>query len=262
MSLPPGPAAALAGLVVLGAAQLGALTPGGAAAGWLVGTLVLAGTGWAGAAALAAFFFPASLVSRLAEPRTPPEADPKGTRRDHWQVLANGGVAALGGVAGLGNAELGLWVVTGALAAAAADTWATSTGAWSRAMPRHLFTRAPVPPGTNGGVTLLGTGGGLLGAMLVAGAAAGVARAGWLFAVGALTGFAGMMLDSALGATIQGRFRCPRCGLPSERRVHRCGTPTKRVGGWIWLNNDGVNALATAAAGLAGLACWAWRSSG
>jgi uncharacterized membrane protein len=69
-----------------------------------------------------------------------------------------------------------------------------------------------------------------------------------------------MLADSALGASIQGRFRCSRCGLGSERRMHRCGTPTDRVGGVAWLNNDGVNALATGIGALGGWIAWRWLS--
>ena len=68
-------------------------------AAWLVGTLVLHGTGWEGGGVLAAFFVSSSLVSRGA-PR-PPGLDPKGDRRDHRQVLANGGVAAAAALLGL-----------------------------------------------------------------------------------------------------------------------------------------------------------------
>jgi uncharacterized membrane protein len=66
-----------------------------------------------------------------------------------------------------------------------------------------------------------------------------------------------MAADSVLGGLAQGRFHCLSCDQPSEWRVHRCGTRTRWVGGWSWLNNDGVNLLATA---LATAAAWiAWR---
>ena len=65
-----------------------------------------------------------------------------------------------------------------------------------------------------------------------------------------------MVLDSILGATLQGRFRCPSCSIDSEHRVHRCGTRTEPTGGVSWLTNDGVNALTTAAGALGGLLAW------
>jgi len=251
----------VAALVAAGAALLAwrgrSLTGGGAVAAWLVGALVLAGTGWAGGAVLAAFFVSSSVVGRLAPARR--GLDPKGERRDPWQVGANGGPAALGALLGLHEPALGLWVVTGSLAAAAADTWATGIGGRSRAEPRLVLFGRSVAPGTSGGMTALGTAAAAAGALLVAAVGAAAGGAPPLLPVGMLVGFAGMAVDSALGAAWQGRFRCPACDVASEWRVHRCGARTVPQGGLRWLDNDGVNLAATAlAAALAGLAwrCW------
>jgi uncharacterized membrane protein len=73
------------------------------------------------------------------------------------------------------------------------------------------------------------------------------------------SGVAGMLADSLLGATLQGRFYCAACGLPSERTVHRCGNDTRLEGGLAALSNDGVNLLATAVGGGLGAAWWALR---
>jgi uncharacterized protein (TIGR00297 family) len=224
-------------------------------AAWLVGTLVLWGTGVEGGAVLAAFFVSSSLISWLAPP--PPEHDPKGERRDARQVLANGGVAAVVATLGLLDLSLGLWLLTSSLAAAAADTWATSIGARSPAPPRLLWSGRPVPRGTSGGVTLRGCIGGWAGALLVAGTGAAAGGQALLVPVAGLIGFVGMLADSGLGASLQGRFHCPTCGLASEWPVHRCGTVTHHQGGLRWLDNDGVNLSATAAAALAGFAAWA-----
>lgn len=233
------------------------LTGGGAIAAWVVGTVILTGAGWPGAAALLAFFISSSLVSRLdpADRRL----DAKGSRRDAAQVLANGGAAALAALLGFVRPELALWMVTGSLAAAAADTWATSLGRRSPIPPRHLLTGRAVPPGTSGGVTALGSGAALIGAALVAGAGAAGGGQPVLFPIAALVGFLGMALDSALGAALQGRFHCPACDLPSEWPVHRCGTRTLHRGGFSWLDNDGVNFAATCAAAVLAWAAWAWH---
>jgi uncharacterized membrane protein len=207
---------------------------------------------------LAAFFVSSSIVSRFTRPFT--GVDPKGNCRDHCQVYANGGVAALSAMLGFRHASLALWLVTGSLAAAAADTWATSVGGWSRVPPRLLWSGRPVAPGTSGGVTLLGCMGAIVGAALVSGTGALASRLAFLFPVGTLIGFVGMLVDSTLGGGIQGRFFCPTCEQPSEWRKHRCGTPTVWRGGVPWLDNDLVNLLATAfAAGIAAGA-WAWLS--
>jgi uncharacterized protein (TIGR00297 family) len=171
-------------------------------------------------------------------------------------VLANGAAAALGACAERFSPGLGYWMLTGALSAASADTWATSLGAWSRRDPRDLASGRPVPRGTSGGVSLLGTLGGLGGAVIVSGTAALARNDVALLLAGTGIGVAGMFLDSLLGATVQARFRCPACGASSERRRHRCGTRTELVGGWRWLDNDGVNALTTLAGGASAALVW------
>ena len=232
------------------------LTGSGALAAWLVGTLVLYGTGWEGGGVLAAFFVSSSLVSRGAPP--PPGLDPQGNRRDHRQVLANGGVAAAAALLGLRDPGLGVWLLTSALAAATADTWATAFGARSGMLPRLILGGSVVPTGTSGGITPLGTAGGAAGAVLVAATGAIAAGMPALLPVAALVGFAGMLLDSALGAAAQGRFRCGECAERSEWRVHRCGRPTIHEGGLAWLDNDGVNLTAGMSAALVAYAAWLW----
>jgi uncharacterized membrane protein len=227
-----------------------------------VGVLVLRGTGWEGGAVLAAFFVSSNLVSRVRPVGAPPGLDPKSDRRDLWQVYANGGAAALGAGLGLLNSALGIWVVTATLAAAAADTWATSTGAWSRVLPRLPWSGREVPAGSNGGMTLIGTAGGAAGALIVAATGSIATDIPLLLPIGTLIGFFGMVTDSMLGALLQGRFRCPACGVASEWRVHRCGAATIREGGMTWLNNDGVNFVATALAGCATAGVWRWLSPG
>lgn len=235
------------------------LTTDGALAATGVGTLVLAGTGGAGGAALLAFFVGSSVVSRLGDTHTPRWLDAKGSQRDAAQVLANGGVAAVGGLSGLLlDPLLGLSVVLCTLATAGADTWATSLGALSRQPPVHLARLERVPTGTSGAVSWAGTLGGVAGGMLVALAGLlggalvptpGLLVAPALAGAAVLVGVGGMALDSLLGATVQARFHCPACDLPSERRQHRCGAATALAGGHRWLDNDMVNALATLAAG-------------
>ncbi len=267
-----------------------ALTTTGALAAAAVGTVILGAAGWPGGAVLLAFFVGSSVIGRLLT--KPTALDAKGETRDAWQVLANGGAAALGAhlAASHDDPVLGCWLIGAALAAAAADTWATAWGSGSRTPPRHLLTGRVVPPGTSGGITVRGTLGAVAGAATVAAAAvwavretggaladavgglAGLARQlgfeahartlrpARLFPALLLIGVAGMLLDSALGALLQGRFRCPACDAATEARVHRCGTTTERTGGVTWLTNDGVNALATFGALIAGFACWDWIS--
>jgi uncharacterized protein (TIGR00297 family) len=236
--------------------RAGTLTPSGAFAACTVGTLILYGSGWRGGAVLAAFFVGSNLVSRLGPGSLPGELDPKSDRRDVWQVYANGGVAALAAV--VAAPEIRMWLVTAALAAAAADTWATSVGRRSSTLPRLLGVGRPVTPGSNGGMTPAGSAAALAGALLVAGIGGLLLGNSSVILAGTLIGFAGMAIDSVLGAVLQGRFHCPTCNQPSEWRVHRCGQPTTATGGLKWVNNDLVNFLATGFAATAAVFTWRW----
>jgi len=191
------------------------LTAAGAAAALAVGGATVLGMGWRGFGLLLAFFVSGSLLTK------------GGGRRNARQVLANGGVAAVA-------ALLGSWpAFAGAVAAAAADTWATEIGAHSPTPPRLITSGAPVPTGADGGVTLLGTGGGVLGAAVMGTLTWLLApHPGGMAVVVAVAGVLGMLIDSVLGATVQG---------PEDK----------------WLDNDAVN-LATTLAG-AGIATAGWR---
>jgi uncharacterized protein (TIGR00297 family) len=229
----------------------------GGLAAWTVGTLVLYGSGWSGGAVLAAFFISSNLVSRIGAHRSRTQLDPKGDRRDLWQVYANGGAAAVCSVAG--NAEMRVWLVTATLAAAAADTWATSVGTRSSKAPRWLAFGGPVPPGTNGGMTAIGSAGAVVGALLVSATGAFATGIPAILPAGTLIGYSAMVVDSIVGAVLQGRFHCSTCNEPSEWRIHHCGRATVPKGGLTWLNNDLVNLVATAFAAGAGLLIWRWR---
>jgi len=209
------------------------LTPGGLVAACAVGAGVTWGLGWPGLALLVAFFLTGSLLTQLAERRGP--------SRNARQVLANGGVALLA-------ALLGSWAgAVGAIAAAAADTWATEIGAYSPFPPRLITSGRRVTRGTSGGITALGTLGGVAGAVTIAWLAhvlgpRGVAPG---FAILTTAGVAGMLADSVLGATLQGKFECPACDARFERGTTVCHEPVRLARGWRWLDNDGVNLTAT-----------------
>lgn len=105
-----------------------------------------------------------------------------------------------------------LCALVGHFACACGDTWASELGVLSPCRPRLVTSCClrVVPPGTNGGVSFLGTAASCAGGLFVGvlasalGAATGCG-AGWevLPAVGASCGFIGSMVDSGLGATLQ-----------------------------------------------------------
>lgn len=251
------PGFALAAVIAIAAWRLRALTASGAVAAVVVGTLAVA-AGWEWAALLVAYFVASSLLSRAGSARKHArtrDVVEKGGTRDAVQVLANGGPFALAALLSATTGWSGWAVVgAGALAAAAADTWATEIGTLFGGTPRSIVTWRPVPAGTSGGVTLLGTLGGAGGAAFVA---ALVWLAGWPASARTAAiagGMAGLVADSLAGATLQARRRCERCDAATERRVHACGAHTAHAGGLRWLGNDAVNLLCALTGGAVGLA--------
>lgn len=240
------------------------LTRSGAVAATLVGGGVLLGGGLCLWLLLGAFFISSSLLGRVGrDSKARLVVQPaKGNRRDHVQVLANGGLALLLAIGyGLYATPALLLAYATALAAATADTWASEIGVLSRRAPVSILTWRPLEPGSSGGVSRLGfavsAGGALfiaLGFTLGAGLAfpwplvtlLGMAS---LITVG---GFLGSVIDSLLGATLQARYREPN-GRLTEQCNHN-GNSLPLAQGMRWIDNDVVNALsgliATATAAL------------
>ena len=142
--------------------------------------------------------------------------------RDWTQVVANGGIAAITALAyGFTGSSLYLAAGAGAVAVAAADTWATEIGRFSRAEPRIVTTWRRVPHGVSGGITGVGVLAACAGAALIAvvGAAFAAPPAARFAAAVAIAGVSGSLVDSILGATIEQR--------------------------WHWVDNNIVNFAAT-----------------
>lgn len=205
-----GAGGAASGAVALLAHRLGVLTPSGAGAATALGVVLVVGGGWAWLALVGVFFATASILTRWEPPgREDPRRslDLAGRRWD--QVVANGGIAALAAAAhGLLGSPLAFEAAAGAIAAATADTWATEVGRWSPTPPRLITTGAVVPHGRSGGITPIGTAASVGGALLIAGVTAALAArplvSPVLLAVLA-GGLTGALLDSVLGATVEGR---------------------------------------------------------
>lgn len=278
----------LAGLLLAACISLAAwrarlLSTGGALAASLLGMIIfgLGGLGWA--ILLLTFFLSSSLLSRLfsRQKRRLTEKFSKGSRRDAWQVAANGGTAGFFVLLHLlfPTAAWPWLGFAGALAAANADTWATELGVLSRSAPRMITTGQPVERGTSGAISTPGLLAAFAGALVIGlpavlfwqgkvfdlpGAPAwvnyilGAGRAelavgpAFLF-LGAITlaGVAGSLLDSFLGATVQAIYFCPSCQKDTERHpLHLCGNATYLVRGRRWLDNDWVNVFCTIAGAL------------
>ncbi len=236
--------AALAAAVALAAYRARALSLDGAIAAFVVGTIVVDAGGWSSAAVLLAFFVPSALLTRMGRER---KRSLRGTHesapRNAWQVLANGGIAALCAIAAVDASVPFNAAFAGAFAAASADTWGTEIGTLARRRPVSILTLRPMEPGLSGGVSLLGSVATIAGALCVA-VVASLLRVApfWLVAV---AGIAGAMLDSVVGASLEVRYWCPTCARECETPQHYCGTPTTLRRGVRWIQNDAVNLMAT-----------------
>ena len=245
----------LAVAVTFAARRTRSLTMSGAVTAAIVGTLAIA-AGWSWGFLLGSFFVTASALSRLGEQRKMELVGAivqKGGERDVKQVLSNGGVFAL---SALGYLILPspIWyaIGIGALSASTADTWATEVGTLAGGEPVSITSGRRVPPGTSGGVTLMGSVAGAGGALFIA-ACAALAHWPVPFAAVALGGVAGALADSLLGATLQARRWCDLCARSTERLVHSCGTPTRHEGGVAGFDNDAVNAVCSGVGALVAL---------
>jgi uncharacterized protein (TIGR00297 family) len=196
----------------------------GAVAGGFACFLLFAGVGPAAFAALAALFAMTWATTRLGYQRKLALglAERK-EGRTAWQILANLTAAALSSTA-YGATGNRAWLVAtlAALAEAATDTVASEIGQYRGSRARMITTWKQVPAGTDGGITIVGSIAGLAAGLVIA----IIGSVGWMISpaqiwIPVAAGFAGMLIDSVLGATLQRRG---------------------------WISNQGVNLVATLAA--------------
>lgn len=239
----------LATLIALAARRARALSGSGAVAAVAVGAVTcLAGWGWCGV--LLAFFLSSTAFSawRSASKRAATlDVVEKSAERDAVQVLANGGVFALGAL-GATIAPSVVWapLALGALAAATADTWATEVGAAIGGIPRSVADLTRVPVGTSGAVSVAGSAAMVLGAVWLGTAARGMGFDPHVVLPSIAGGVGGALADTLLGASVQERHWCPRCSRETEQRVHRCGSRSEYRRGVRGFGNDAVNLTSTA----------------
>jgi uncharacterized protein (TIGR00297 family) len=186
------------------------VTVSGAAAGTLIGAVILATTGWNGWALLLLTFGLAVIATRLGGKRKSELgiAEERGGRRGAGNAAANTGFAAAAAlISAVSYAHKpGLLAFTTALVAGSSDTVASEIGkAWGR---RALLvtTRGPVKAGTPGAMSVEGTAAGIGSALLLAWLATLLGlvpdRVIPAIAIGAT---AGALLEGVLAATLEER---------------------------------------------------------
>ncbi len=227
--------------------RLRALSTDGALGAFVLGVFVFGIGGWKFVLPMGIFFLVSSLLSRFGKERKQIHqlAIGKGSQRDVVQVYANGGVPMLLATWWFYAPSEILYVAfLASVAAAAADTWATEIGFYSKKDPRNCITFRRMKPGASGGVTLLGTVGALLGAGLIALSGRFLMLDTFALTLVVAAGFTANCFDSVLGATVQAKYICGRCNKKVEV-AHHCDTDTGLVSGSGLINNDAVNLLCT-----------------
>ena len=247
--------------LALGAWKGHILDSRGAITAFLIGfaTFVFPADGWKWFLVLLVFLTVSSYMThyKYQVKRKKGFAQEKGGARGWPNVAANGVVA---GILVLFTPfflqdsyywQLILAAFLGAVATANADTLATEIGLLNPTDPRLITDlRKVVPAGTSGGISIFGELATLFGALLI-GIAAGLlgmaGNPGWslsgLIGTTMIAGLAGCSIDSVIGATVQGIYKCRVCNKITENRRH-CGNPSSPLRGHKVIDNNVVNLIA------------------
>jgi uncharacterized protein (TIGR00297 family) len=185
---------------------------GGALSAVAIGTAITAGLGLPGLALMVAFFVLGTAATKLGYRKKAARgiAQEKGGARGWRHAWANGAVpaflAVLAGMSLPGLRDLLALAYSAAVATAAADTCSSEVG---KAYGRRTFlvtSLQPVPPGTEGAISLEGTLGGLLGALAVGATGVLTGLFGWPAALlVAVSGLLGSLAESVLGTVAERR---------------------------------------------------------
>lgn len=222
------------------------LSLSGSIAAFLLATIIYGIGGWKWTIPIFTFFVASSLLSKYGKSRKKKFKFifDKSDKRDAGQVAANGGIAGIIMIAWyLFPARTDLYLLyVASLAAVTADTWGTEIGTLVQGKPRSITSFRHVEPGTSGGVSIAGTIGGIVGAVIVVVSVFMVDTD--LFSANDIallvfSGFVGSAADSFLGATIQAQYQTEKGELTEKSNLF--GKPTILVHGYRWMSNDAVN---------------------
>ncbi len=232
----------LATLIVVASIKLKFLQIDGVISAFILGSFVfgLGGIQWT--IPILVFYIFSSTLSKIRN-AVSEEKSEKGSQRDAFQVLANGGIPGIAVVSSyFFESEIWFVIYLISLSVSTADTWATEFGNLKKRKTINILNFKEIEQGESGGISFGGTLGGIFGASLIA-----VSGIFWLqnnlffqFLLISSMGFFGMLIDSVLGSSLQRKNTCVVCKKQTEKSIH-CGIPTEYHVGTKWLNNDGVN---------------------
>ena len=173
-----------------------------------MGTVIYVSLGLPGFAVLALFVAGGSALTRAGYrgKKRRGVAEARGGRRGARNALANCGVAVVCAVLAVltPSTEVFAAAFVASLGAAFADTAESEVGQLFRRTPYHITTLRPVPPGTDGAVSLPGTLAGIAAATMTAalGYGLGLLETTGVALLVALAAFLGTVGDSLLGALV------------------------------------------------------------
>lgn len=187
------------------------------------------------------FFITGTLFGRLSKSKAQATDAKHGKARDYLQVLCNGGIyAVLSTFVNGSQSALFLALMLVSMSICTADTWSSEIGIYYRWKTYDIVRLRPVPVGLSGGVSLPGTFGGLLGALAMALVGSLLLyhfiKLEFLLHL-TIAGFAGMLLDSVMGASLQARYKNLETNLLSDNPAENALLQN----GWRWMTNDAVN---------------------
>ena len=182
-------------------------------------------------------------------------AEFKGGARRWQNVLANGLIPTLASIAEAAiSSNMFIFAYVGAVSAGLSDTLSNEIGVLNPTPPRIIINlKKKVPPGTPGGVSPLGMATALLSPMLI-GIPAYLMGLGdfKIILASIIAGFTGSVVDSIVGGSIQGLYKCKVCGKITEREIH-CGVETELIKGHRKINNHVVNLIMSVTGALTGM---------
>ena len=237
------------------------LTVSGALMAWFLAFVVLFLAKWS-IFPLVIFLVLGSLAGKIRANAKEGGDAKQGKARDHWQVLANGGIFMLLAMLAFLNESGWLESFLGihtevlrfsetchllaliSLSVSCADTLSSDFGRVWGGSPRNIITGKRMIKGVSGGVTGAGFVGAFLGAVSIAifvfwtelSSLGSSVSAFWLVAV---FGFIGSILDSVLGVLFQAKY------LDEMRNQVDSSDSGRRSlnAGYRWVTNDVVNAI-------------------
>ncbi len=226
------------------------MTLGGIVGAFCLGIVAILAFGFGGLTMYLFFVFGAGLLSHFNKNneiyKEAKEVQEKAEKRDLLQVFANGGVGFILAVVYLVYPNPMILLMFGAsVAEALSDTFSGEVGMLMQGKTFSILNGRPMKPGLSGGVSIEGTLGGLLGSLLIALMwypiyfSPSISSISYI-AIVTLSGFAGSIVDSLLGLTMQANYYDKEEDRIVEKE-YKNGKKLPLVKGFRIIDNEKVN---------------------